>query len=215
MEEKLEIAVITNDQKLCVANFDELKTKLTNDMSDYKEIVVNSDNKAETKKTIASLRKQRKDIEDKRISLKEDYNKPFAFFESQVKELVAIIDEPIASLDSKVKKIETALDSDEQNQKAKRYEAIKLIFNGLGVSWIKFEEVYNEKMEKLKLEEVKEQLEEIIEAKKTVVESLDADSATIYLMCGFDYEKAASMFSDFAKAKKRYKTFQDENDSPF
>lgn len=215
MEEKLEIAVVSQDEKLCVAKFDEWKEKIKGDMAVYKDTIVNADNKAETKKTIASLRKQRKAIEDKRISLKEDYNKPFAFFEGQVKELVELIDEPIASLDSKVKKIESSLDSDEQNQKAKRIEAIKAIFNSLGITWIKFEEVYNDKMDKTKLEEVKDELEEIIEAKKTVLESLDADSATLYLMCGFDYEKAASMFRDFAKARERYKTFQDENDSPF
>jgi len=58
-------------------------------------------------------------------------------------------------------------------------------------------------------------LEEVIEAKKTVLENLDEDSAILYMMNGFDYEKAASSFGEFAKAKKRYKTFQSESEIPF
>lgn len=215
MEKQLEISLVSQDEKLCIAKFDELKESLLKDMEDYKGIVVNVDNKTENKKVLATLRKKRKEIEDKRIELKKEYDEPFNFFASQVKELVAILDEPIKLIDDQVKKIESSLDSELLNQKAKRVEAIKLIFDSIGVSWIKFEEVYNEKMDTLKLEEVKEALEEIIEAKKTVIESLDEDSATLYLMSGLDYEKSASMFSGFAKAKKRYKTFQAESEIPF
>ena len=213
--EKYELTVMqTNDNKISVINFDELKARLAGDMQAYKAIDVNVANRVEVKKTLAELRKKRKELEDKRISLKKEYDEPFNNFVSQVKELVALIDEPISLIDADVKKIEASLELEEASKNQKKREAIETIYKTLTQSaWLKFEEVFTEDMLKLPIEEIKDKLLTIAEAKEEVIANMDEDMAVAYFMSNLQYEPAFQLSSEIAKAKKRIADFK--NRCPF
>ena len=110
-------------------NFDELKTQLIEFVETYKNIVITEEQKGEAKADIATLRKLKDELDDKRKEVKREYMKPCDEFEEKIKSLKAIIDEPIAIIDGKLKEFE-----------ARR----------IGEKQIKISEIYAEEMEEYK-----------------------------------------------------------------
>ena len=72
-------------------NFEDLKGALTAELELYKNLVFTEDTKADAKKTVAELRKLKKQISDKRIEVKKLYMQPYTDFEAKVKELDKLI----------------------------------------------------------------------------------------------------------------------------
>ncbi len=87
-------------------NFDELKTQLTEFVESYKNIIITEEQKGEAKADIATLRKLKTELDDKRKEIKREYMKPCDEFEAKINSLKAIIDEPIAIIDGKLKEFE-------------------------------------------------------------------------------------------------------------
>ena len=87
-------------------NFEELKSRLADEMKYYKGLTFSEDTKKEAKETVADLRKLKKDIKDKRIEIKKSFMHPYDEFETQVKELDKLIDEPIAFINEQVEEFE-------------------------------------------------------------------------------------------------------------
>lgn len=83
-------------------NFEDLKEALTAELELYKNLVFTEDTKADAKKTVAELRKLKKQISDKRIEVKKLYMQPYADFEAKVKELDKLINEPIAYISEQI-----------------------------------------------------------------------------------------------------------------
>lgn len=80
---------------IITGNFEEMQAELSNMMTAYAGLEVTEENLPERKKDIATLRKIRVAIEDKRKSAKKDYEKPFKLFEAECKKLTGIIDREI------------------------------------------------------------------------------------------------------------------------
>lgn len=76
-------------------NFEEIKEKLNSELEIYKNMIFTEDSKTKAKKTIASLRKLKKSINDRKLEVKKSFMIPYTNFEAQVKELDNLIDEPI------------------------------------------------------------------------------------------------------------------------
>lgn len=87
-------------------NFEEIKAELKAGLEEYKNMVFTEDTKAEAKKTVASLRKLKKSINDKKLEVKKTFMAPYTGFEAQVKELDKLIDEPIAFINEQVEEFE-------------------------------------------------------------------------------------------------------------
>lgn len=87
-------------------NFEEIKNKLEAEMSIYKGMVFTEDYKKDAKETVASLRKLKKSVEDKRKEVKNSYMLPYTEFENKVKELNRLIDEPINFINLQVEAFE-------------------------------------------------------------------------------------------------------------
>lgn len=87
-------------------NFDEIKEQLAAGMEEYRGMVFTEDSKADAKKTVASLRKFKKSISDRRIEVKKNFMQPYTEFEMQVKELDKLIDEPINFINGQVEEFE-------------------------------------------------------------------------------------------------------------
>lgn len=89
-----------------VFNFEEIKEKLNSELEIYKNMIFTEDSKTEAKKTIASLRKLKKSVNDKKLEVKKSFMIPYTNFEAQVKELDNLIDEPINFINNQVEEFE-------------------------------------------------------------------------------------------------------------
>jgi hypothetical protein len=83
-------------------NFEDLKEALTAELELYKNLVFTEETKTDAKKTVAELRKLKKQISDKRIEVKKLYMQPYTDFEAKVKELDKLINEPIAYISEQI-----------------------------------------------------------------------------------------------------------------
>lgn len=97
-------------------NFEELKAALTEQLHYYNTMVVTEETVQEGKADRANLRKLREAIETRRKEVKRLCAQPYMTFEEKVKELVALIDKPIAAIDAQVKVFE------DQQRKQKQEE---------------------------------------------------------------------------------------------
>lgn len=103
-------------------NFDELKAELTQRLDYYNSLVVTEDTIKEGKAERAKLNKLRETVEAKRKEVKREYMAPYTDFESKVKELVAIIDAPIAAIDGQLKAFDDLRREDKRVEIRKAYE---------------------------------------------------------------------------------------------
>lgn len=92
--------------KVIEFNFEELKKEITDKAELYKNMVYTDDIIKEAKADKATLNKFIKVLEDKRKDVKKECLQPYEEFEKQIKELVAIVDEPVKLIDQQVKEFE-------------------------------------------------------------------------------------------------------------
>ena len=170
-------------------NFEDLKDALTGELEFYKNLVFTEDTKADAKKTVAELRKLKKQINDKRIEAKKLYMQPYTNFEAKVKELDKLINEPIAYISEQI-------DAFEQKRIEEKRELINEIYLELVserediAGYAELNRVYDSKWENAST------------SKKTIQEAI-----TSYLdSVGNDIAAIESMESEYeAKALMRYK----------
>ena len=170
-------------------NFEDLKDALTAELELYKNLVFTEDTKADAKKTVAELRKLKKQISDKRIEVKKLYMQPYTDFEAKVKELDKLINEPIAYISEQI-------DVFEQKRIEKKRELINKIYLELVserediAGYAELNRVYDSKWENASTSK-----KTIQEAITSYLDSVDNDIAAI-----------KSMESEYeAKALMRYK----------
>ena len=170
-------------------NFEDLKDALTAELELYKNLVFTEDTKADAKKTVAELRKLKKQINDKRIEAKKLYMQPYTDFEAKVKELDKLINEPIAYISEQI-------DAFEQKRIEEKRELINEIYLELVserediAGYAELNRVYDSKWENASTSK-----KTIQEAITSYLDSVDNDIAAI-----------ESMESEYeAKALMRYK----------
>lgn len=112
--------IITQTPATISANFEDVKAGLENMMQAY-NVEVTEDNIPERKKDVATLRKMKAAIEDKRKAVKKDYEKPLKEFEDKVKDLTKIID-------GGIKHINDQLDTYEVKRIATKQEVINRVY---------------------------------------------------------------------------------------
>jgi hypothetical protein len=103
--ENTEIRVIQNAGTINF-NFEEIRDKLAAEMAHYKGMLFTEETKKAAKETIADLRKLKNDVNGKRIEIKKAYMLPYDEFEAKVKELDALIDEPIVFINGQIEDFE-------------------------------------------------------------------------------------------------------------
>lgn len=87
-------------------NSEEIKAALAAKMEEYKGMVFTVESQPEAKRTVASLRKLKKAMSDRRIEIKKTFMAPYTNFEAQVKELDKLIDEPIDFISGQIEEFE-------------------------------------------------------------------------------------------------------------
>lgn len=83
-------------------NFEELKESLARELEAYQNMVFTEETKKDAKASVAELRKLKKAVSDKRIEVKKAFMVPYDEFEKKVKELDALIDEPIRFISGQI-----------------------------------------------------------------------------------------------------------------
>lgn len=167
-------------------NFEDLKDALTGELEFYKNLVFTEDTKADAKKTVAELRKLKKQINDKRIEVKKLYMQPYTNFEAKVKELDKLINEPIAYISEQI-------DAFEQKRIEEKRELINEIYLELVserediAGYAELNRVYDSKWENASTSK-----KTIQEAIISYLDSVDNDIAAIKSMES-EYETKALM----------------------
>ena len=121
-------------------NFDELKEEITKKSSDYLNLVYSSDQIKDAKQDRANLRKLVTALENKRKEIKKEIMVPYDDFAEKEKELVGIINEAIANIDTQVKGYEEGL---RQEKLAKVKEIYKECIGDLDRT-VPFEKIFKE-----------------------------------------------------------------------
>lgn len=117
---ELQIQVMQHPGKI-ETNFVEIKAALLTQMQAYEELDVTEGNIPERKADVATLRKIRKAIDDRRKEVKKAYNVPLAEFEGKVKDLTSIIDGQIDRLNDGLNRFEEKRKADKRIHVAQVY----------------------------------------------------------------------------------------------
>lgn len=112
---------VTQQAGVIDCNIEEIKTALERQMSAYMELEITEGNIKESKADLATLRKIKKAVDDRRKEVKRTFNKPYEEFEAKVKDVLAVIDKPIEMIDTKLKGFE-------EKRIAEKVEHVKEIY---------------------------------------------------------------------------------------
>ena len=125
-------------------NYDELKAELVKKLEQYKGLVYTEDQIKEAKADRAKLNALATAIDDKRKQIKKQCLQPYEQFEAQIKDLLAVIKEPVALIDSQIKGYE-------EEKKQKKLEEVKALFEklkdaaGEELEFVSFKQIFEDK----------------------------------------------------------------------
>lgn len=191
-------------------NFAEIKEALKAGLAEYKNMVFTEDSKVEAKKTVASLRKLKKSVNDKKIEVKKTFMAPYTDFEAQVKELDKLIDEPITFINGQVEEFE-------RKRVEEKKALISEIYNGIiadhepAAEYLPLQRIYDSKWENATTTK-----KAITEAIVEHVEHVEKDLATIHDMesefedKGLEKYKTTLELSDALTVMKQYQRQKEE-----
>lgn len=158
-------------------NHEDIKKEVAEKVKMYTELVYTENQLKEMKADRAKLNKFVQALEAKRKEVKKQCLAPYENFEQQVKEIVAIVNEPISLIDSQIKAV------DEQ-RKAEKLEEIKKAWEIIQKpDWLTFEQIFNSKWlnSTVALPKVHAELEERVKA-------INTDLATLSKLPEYGFE---------------------------
>lgn len=125
----MELQIQAQDLAPIQANLSELQGYVAAAVGKYKNIIYTDDQIKLAKNDRAALRHLKEDIETKRKALKAKWNEPYLRFEGELKQITALIDEPVSLIDGQIKDFEA-------RRKEERREKLSSLFekaNRLGL----------------------------------------------------------------------------------
>lgn len=130
MEENMELRLISPTEDKFIDkiqwNGEEIKTAVATIISAYTDVIYTEDTVRLAKDDRATLNKMKKAIDDRRKEVKRKCLEPYEKFESEVKEVIAMIDKPIGMIDSQIKGFE------EQQKQEKRQQLVEVYEQNIG-----------------------------------------------------------------------------------
>ena len=173
----LELKIKEEKHKPILWNKDEIATFVNTKVADYKGLVYTDEQIPEAKKDLATLRKFRTALEDKRKEIKKSCLEPYEKFEKEEKEILAILDEPIGLIDSQIKEYDEKVYKD-------KCEEIKRVFAEASLPpFVSLKMVWNPKWAN-KTFSIKAIAEEIAQVKTRI----ETEIATINQIPDFAFE---------------------------
>ena len=106
--------MMTTSPGVLSMNFDDLEAGLALQMTAYDGLTVTAENYQERKADVATLRKIRAAIDDRRKQAKKEYEAPLKEFEAKVKRLTGIVDNQIDTINAGLTAVEDARRAEKQ-----------------------------------------------------------------------------------------------------
>lgn len=168
-------------------NFEEIEQKLAEKMSEYKGVKFTEDSKQIARAECAELRKYKKSINDRKIEVKNQFMQPYMDFESKVKRLITLVDEPIELINMQIKTF------DENRIKAKKSEIESVYAQAIGeiAEYLPLRKIYDPKWEN-----VATTIKSIGDDITRSVEKVKSETVTINMMQSDAKEKALEMYKE-------------------
>lgn len=135
--------IITQQPALIQCDFETAKAYLASRLEEYQDIVFTEETKADAKKTVAELRKEKKGFSDRVKVAKEEYMKPFNLFMEQAQELIEMYDQPINFINIQIAEFERKRIAEKQAYIKSLYDE----FIGDMAEFLPLARIYNEKWE--------------------------------------------------------------------
>lgn len=191
-------------------NFEEIKAALAAGLEEYKGMVFTAESQPEAKKTVASLRKLKKAMNDRRIEIKKKFMEPYTNFEAQVKELDKLIDEPIDFISGQIEEFERRRVEAKKAMICEIYTGI-MAEHGTVMEYLPLDRIYDSRWENSTTTQ-----KAITEAITAHVEHVEKDLDTIRAMesefedKGLAKYKATLELSDAITAMNQYQKQKEE-----
>ena len=195
-------------------NFEELKKEVAERAANYLNLVYSDDQIKEAKKDRADLNKFKQALDKKRKEVKAQVMDPYKEFESQIKEVVAIVDKAVNNIDSQIKGYEEGL----RQEKEKRCKEIYAECIGDLDRIVSWETVFNPKwLNRTTTEKaIREEIQAFVDKVDTELKTIGADTSEFvfemkeeYLRT-FDLARAMAVKQELEEAKAKKAVFEAE-----
>ena len=200
-------AVITQEPAKISCNFEQVREAIQETLAEYKGAVFTEDSKAMAKKHVASLRAQKKALQDNLRNAEKKYMAPWDDIKAQANELIGMYDEPINLINGQVQKFE-------ENRIAKRRELISQIYAELVPSdlsgYVPLERIYSKKWENAttKEKDIRNEMSNAAEkvqrdiATISSMESASESNALLIYRANLDLSEAVSHINAYERQKQ-------------
>ena len=105
-------------------NFEEIKAYLAARLEGYRNLVYSEDSLKLAKADKKTLTRLKKALDERRKEIKKVYMEPYLAIEAQIKELTAMIDEPLAEIDGFVKDMQAAEKAAKRQEIRRFYDTV-------------------------------------------------------------------------------------------
>lgn len=202
--EKMEFRLInpTEDGFLRVIkwNKEELEAAVRHKIAAYQNVVYTEDNMKQAKTDRAELNKLTKAIEERRKMVKKIINEPYEVFEAELKEILALIQEPVGIIDRQVKAFEDQKKEEKKKSIQKSYDEVI----GDLAEVLPFERVFDTRYlnQTYKLATAQAEVKEKVEKVRTDLETIDSLESKYKLNAKDVYIKTLDLSKALAENKR-------------
>ena len=153
-------------------NKEEFKEFVASITEQYTGVSYTEEQMQSAKADRATLNKIKKSISDRRIEVKNAIMAPYTQFENEVKEVVALIDEPIAMIDSQIKEYEERVRVEKKHELEAHFNGAVADLEGI----LTFERIFDQKWlnTTVSLKKAKEEIDAYINGVRTDLENIDS-----------------------------------------
>lgn len=185
-------------------NYEELKTGIQKKANDYMNLVYTADQIKDAKKDRAKLNKFVTALEDKRKEIKKQVMQPYAAFEKQEKELIGIVDQAVANIDTQIKGYEEAV---RQEKLEKVKEIYKKTIGDLDRT-VPFKKIYKDSWLNVSttLKSITTEIAEIRDKVDSDLKVINADTSPYVFEMKEEYLKAFDLTAAMMKKQKLEET---------
>ena len=185
-------------------NYEELKSEIQKKANDYIDLVYTVDQIKDAKKDRAKLNKFVTALEDKRKGIKKQVMQPYTAFEKQEKELIGIVNQAVANIDTQIKGYEEAV---RQEKLEKVKEIYKKTIGDLDRT-VPFEKIYKDSWLNVSttLKSITTEIAEIRDKVDSDLKVINADTSPYVFEMKEEYLKAFDLTAAMMKKQKLEET---------
>ena len=183
-------------------DFEGIKNRIEAQMKEYDGVIFTEDTKTDAKKTVASIRKDKKDFLDRVKEAKEIYMRPWNAFYEKATEVANLFDRPVNHINEQIE----AFEESRRKEKDSKIKDIfgELVFEQEILEYLPLSKVYNEKWLNATYTE-KQIKEDIMTAKVNVKSAL----ASITAFNSDVQDKALQVFKETLNLPEALKVITD------